>query len=206
MRPEPGFAAQTGTEPMKVIDLSDYEDFQEACTGLWHLVASENQPQLIVGVETGGARVAAVMGRESGVPVVTVRRQRSLTKAKQTVAVRGVLKWLPRHVLDRFRITESRVREARFTRSGGVLRSRPVVMPASALNALGTGAAEVLVVDDAVDSGATLADVVARIRAVNAGLTIRTAVLCSTFRSPGFEVDTVLYRGAIVRGPWATDR
>jgi adenine/guanine phosphoribosyltransferase-like PRPP-binding protein len=191
---------------MKVIDLSDEERFQGACIRLWRLVASESKPQLIVGVETGGARVAAVMGRESGLPVVTVTRQRSLTRAKQTVAVRYALKWLPRHLLDRFRLMESRLREARFNRSGGVLGSRRVVMAAGALNALSTGAQDVLVVDDAVDSGATLADVVARIRAVNDDLTIRTAVLCNTFRSPGFEADTVLYRGAIVRGPWATDR
>jgi hypoxanthine phosphoribosyltransferase len=64
----------------------------------------------------------------------------------------------------------------------------------------------VLVVDDAIDSGATMATVVEQLRdAVGDGGEVRTAVLTITTRTAVFQPDFTLYRQTLCRFPWSHD-
>lgn len=64
----------------------------------------------------------------------------------------------------------------------------------------------ILIVDDAVDSGFTLADVVENIKAHTNGADIRTAVITVTRKSAIIKPTYCLYRNSLlVRFPWSLD-
>jgi hypoxanthine phosphoribosyltransferase len=64
----------------------------------------------------------------------------------------------------------------------------------------------VLVVDDAVDSGVTLATVLRLLRESSPPDTqFRSAVVTVTLAQPLAEPDFVLYRGVLCRFPWSFD-
>jgi hypoxanthine phosphoribosyltransferase len=72
--------------------------------------------------------------------------------------------------------------------------------------AQGAPAAHVLVVDDAVDSGVTLATVLRVLRENSPSDTqFRSAVITVTLAQPLAEPDFVLYRGVLCRFPWSFD-
>lgn len=63
-----------------------------------------------------------------------------------------------------------------------------------------------LVVDDAVDSGVTLATVLNVLRALcPAGTEIRSAVVTVTLDGPLIQPDFALHRGILCRFPWSFD-
>jgi hypoxanthine phosphoribosyltransferase len=72
--------------------------------------------------------------------------------------------------------------------------------------AQGTASPRVLVVDDAVDSGLTLATVLRVLREISPSNTqFRSAVVTVTLEQPLAEPDYVLYRGVLCRFPWSFD-
>ena len=67
-------------------------------------------------------------------------------------------------------------------------------------------APRLLVVDDAVDSGKTLATVLRALReACPAGTEIRSAAITVTLDNPVAEPDYALYRRVVCRFPWSFD-
>jgi hypoxanthine phosphoribosyltransferase len=66
--------------------------------------------------------------------------------------------------------------------------------------------ARVLVVDDAVDSGVTLATVLQTLQSVcPPEVEVRTAVITVTIEDPVVAPDYALYRGVLCRFPWSFD-
>ena len=69
-----------------------------------------------------------------------------------------------------------------------------------------TSRARILVIDDAVDSGATLATALQVLRDVcPPGTEIRSAVITQTLDRPIVRPDYVLHRGTLCRFPWSFD-
>lgn len=79
-------------------------------------------------------------------------------------------------------------------------------IPVNPLEIAGSAPARILVVDDAVDSGATLRTVIATIRSTWPDAEIRSAVLTVTRSRPLILPDYTLYpRGTLLRFPWSLD-
>lgn len=171
-------------------------------------VEAQYAPDLLVGIRTGGLVVAEAMARAAVRPVtvlpLTSRRASTGTKARfgllRTTATR-----LPRPVLDRLRVLEHRLLTGR-------RKARVALQPFDHHEAATIGAhiaavagSRVLVVDDAVDSGVTLATVLGLLRETTGAAKIRSAVITVTLDDPRVEPDFALYRGVLCRFPWSFD-
>ncbi len=184
---------------MKVLTL-DQNRFAEACKRLQAEVsASGFDPDVLVGIATGGDFVAKLFSH----PVtLSIRRQRSLTASKRGT-IGKIIRRLPRPVNNLLRIAEAALREVADRLSKPIVKT--LHLPAETAHQLGQ-ARRILVVDDAVDSGATAAAVIAAIRAASPQADIRLAVITVTRPNPLINADYALFRNrTLVRFPWSED-
>lgn len=171
---------------MKVVTLNR-EQFAEACRGLEAMAASF-RPDLILGIANGGVRVAEQMF--AAVPHASVSCRRAGTQSKDRHAwAFGLIRRMPMFMRDWLRIAEARM-----------LRGR-AKSTEPRLDADISAAQRILVVDDAVDSGTTLAAVCELLR----GKTFATAVITVTTPKPKASPTFALYRNTLIRFPWSKD-
>lgn len=182
---------------MRVMTL-DPAAFDAACLRLEADAAAAGVPDLVVGIATGGDRVAARMFVE--VPHVSVSLRRPSTPRKERAgALFGLLRRMPRRVADLLRMAEARILVSR------PARVLPLTLPPDVSAAI-AGARRVLVVDDAVDSGATLRAVLDAVGSVAGDREVRSAALTVTTRHPLATPDHALWReGVLIRFPWSKD-
>lgn len=175
----------------KVVTLTP-EKLARACSELEDaVVVSGFSPEAVLTIATGGDYVGELMFKN--VPHFSTKAQRPTTKYKKGI-FRRFLKILPRCIKDRLRIVEARR-----------LSGAPKVTPQVNLPEL-PKEGHVLIVDDAVDSGATLAAVCRKVAVIYPGLAIRTAVITATTDAPLLEPDYCLYRNStLIRFPWSAD-
>lgn len=181
---------------MKVLTLSP-EAFAQACRRL-EAMATPFAPTLVVGIASGGSRVAAEMF--AGVPHVDVvcRRPSSSSKGDGGLVARLVRR-LPRPVTNLLRIAESRILAA-VGRKG-----RQVIVSPEAAEAIAR-TERLLIVDDAVDSGHSLRAVAARLADLSSTAYVRTAAITVTTSRPVADPDYALMRNhTLIRFPWAID-
>ena len=196
--------------PRGLINTLDAPRFAAACASLMHQVLARYQPDLMVGVRTGGLVVAEAMAHSVGdrVTVMPLTCRRASTGAKSRFTVLPtILAALPQFAVDRLRWLEHRLLSTH-------RRQRPAPQEidldeAAAIGrrlANGPGSPRVLVVDDAVDSGVTLATVLRLLRETAPdGTDFRSAVITVTLEQPLAEPDFALYRGVLCRFPWSFD-
>jgi hypoxanthine phosphoribosyltransferase len=183
------------------------ETFEQACADLMRLVEADYAPLLLVGIRTGGLVVAGAMASAASrdVPVLplTCRRPTTATKSRLPL-LREILRLMPLALLDLLRRIEHRRLAA---------RSRQVSPEVDHAEADAIGdylaridqPARILVVDDAVDSGMTLARVLQLLRAVcPSGTELRTAAVTQTLDHPQVRPDYVLFH-ELCRFPWSFD-
>ena len=192
---------------VRVVTLGPAE-FRAACLGLLARAGREGLPDIVVGIRTGGMHVAQAMAAAlpAGTHVLGITCRRPGTAAKQRAPLlTRVLRRLPRRITDRLRVIEHHM-----------LRRRPRRMAAVQLDQvelMGIGAAmachpsgRLLVVDDAVDSGATLACVLAALRQIAPPeLDIASAAITVTMPDPVVLPDHALHRMVLCRFPWSFD-
>jgi hypothetical protein len=183
--------------------------FDAACATLMRLVEQDFSPGLLVGVRTGGLVVAEAMARSvlNRVPVLPLTCRRPSTRWKSMVpGLKTILSLAPEPVLNSLRQAEHRLLASR--------RRQVLPPPVDLAEAAAIGAwlarsepsGPVIVADDAVDSGATLAVVLKTLREVCPPMTrLRTAVITVTLEHPAVEPDYALYRGVLCRFPWSFD-
>lgn len=171
-------------------------------------------PEVIVGIATGGVPVAHGVSRElpGSPPVVTVKSQRPGTNVKRGALVSRSIKALPRVVADVARWAEVEFREARYyyaqhrrPHSADLSGSGMRIVDPDALRDGVAGAQRVLVVDDTLDSGQTIAGVVEAVRRAVPRADIRTAVIATTWRRPPLRPDYVLRPRLLLRLPSSFD-
>lgn len=189
----------------------DTASLERATAELWAAVraSADADPALIVGVRSGGWEVAGLLPpvRSQSIEVLPVTCRRPSTPAKARSSPRWI-RSLPRQVRDRLRLLEHRW----LTRTGGgSVAGRRMVDPGD-LEPLAARLARVdpggwiLVVDDAVDTGATLRAVLDGIgRMAPAGVRITTAAITVTTPAPIVRPDHVLLDGWLCRFPWSLD-
>ncbi|MDE6062026.1 MAG: hypothetical protein K2G00_04610 [Duncaniella sp.] len=193
---------------MKIATL-DNARFREACRMLAReVVDSGFRPDIIVGIRTGGEYVAREMlPAFPEARLALGRLQRPSTSHKSLL--RPLLRRLPRRLLDIMRMAEARLLALRPS------RPLPKVDLGDDIRALLP--AKVLVVDDAVDSGVTLAAIAGALRAESGERMaesggwreegqVRSAVITVTTSRPAINPDYALYRHhTLIRFPWSMD-
>ncbi|WP_298459329.1 phosphoribosyltransferase [uncultured Cellulomonas sp.] len=168
-------------------------------------------PDLVVGIATGGADVAVAIAESLGGPrVAIVKSQRPGTLVKQSRPVAGMLAALPERLANHARWLEVEYRELAYylhVRRHGSDQSEPQsrIVDPEALAETVAEASRVLVVDDTLDSGQTLRGVVDAVREANPAADVHTAVLATTWRRPPVHPDYVLKPRLLLRLPSSFD-
>jgi hypoxanthine phosphoribosyltransferase len=189
----------------QAVDLSA-RGFDEACRRLAEDIA-RFEPDLLVGIATGGAFVAEAMLAHlpSRPTLVTVKVQRPATSAKKALRLDAVVSRLPLSVTDLLRWLEVEYREA-------TLRSDVLTDPQRAaalaqecgLHGIAPSS-RCVIVDDTIDSGRTVRLAEAAVALAHPRATITTAVLASTWRNPPVVPDVCLFDRTLLRLPWSLD-
>ncbi len=188
----------------------DQAGFDAACAELFGTVQQSFQPDLLIAIPTGGLWVAEAMARSvtrAVPPILKLTCRRPSTQAKQGSRLfRTLLTRLPRPVLDRLRLLEHWLIARR-----GPPSTERIFDPAehAALQswfATSGPAPRILVVDDAVDSGATLAAVLAELRRIAPETaSLRSAAVTITTPQPLVRPDFALFNRQLCRFPWSMD-
>lgn len=184
--------------------------FEAACASLMRLVAADYAADVIVGIRTGGLVVAEAMAKSCvrPLPVLPLTCRRASTAAKTRVKlVRTAVARLPLPVADALRRLEHR-----WITSRRVQQDRPQTvdsLEAEKISAWLSSAPKpcrVLVADDAVDSGMTLAAVLQVLHEIDTdGIDVRSAAITQTLPHPKVKPDYVLFHGTLCRFPWSLD-
>jgi hypoxanthine phosphoribosyltransferase len=177
---------------------------------LWTRIHTQGfEPHAVVGIAEGGARVVEAMRLPDHLPVFTCTLRRPSTERKRAhTGSLSVLRRLPYGVSDRIRQIEDLTLR---------LRSQPTREPSPTLVAsvreivdsvTQNGLRRVVVVDDALDSGSTMACVMALLRqGLPREADVRSAVLTVTRDRSQLLIqpDFSLYERVLVRFPWSLD-
>ncbi len=192
---------------MRVLTL-DKENFKEKCLELRRNFESRwGKPDMTVGIATGGEYVARIFS-DVPEPLAIVERRRAGSELKDRHAT-DILKRLPSKANDLLRIVESGLYNLKWIASGKKdVIPRAFELPEEIvrkIKRLPTGAT-IALVDDAADSGETLASVKESILLVAPHVNIITAVLTVTRRQADPVVDLALWQdGTLIRFPWSAD-
>ena len=181
--------------------------FDAACAELMRMVGRDYAPVLLVGVRTGGLVVAETMARMGSLPVLPLTCRRPTTAFKSRLpGLKSLLATLPEPLLNALRRAEHRlVSGHREAAQPAQINLAEAIAIGNWLRILSRGA-RVLVVDDAVDSGVTLATVLQAFRNVcPPEAEVRTAVITVTTEEPVVAPDYALYHGVLCRFPWSFD-
>ncbi|MDR0873713.1 MAG: phosphoribosyltransferase [Prevotellaceae bacterium] len=186
---------------MKVIDLTN-ADIEKACELL--ISRFDCQFDLIVGIAEGGRLIAETIAQKLYLPLLLVGRQRELTRYKSKA--RNMFKHFPKKILNFARITENNCYEML-----GKMRKHEEKL--DKINILSNDLSffenpqikNILLVDDAIDSGVTIRDTEKFLQMKNNNWNIKTAVLTQTFNRPVKKADYQIYNRTLVRFPWSND-
>jgi hypothetical protein len=149
-----------------------------------------------------------VRAASTPLPVLALTCRRELTQVKSRLKlVRTLLSALPQPAADLLRRVEHRLITAPRAHV-----ARPRQIDRTEVDTIGARVtmlplpAKILVVDDAVDSGTTLATALQVLRDVcPPGTAIRSAVITQTLDRPIVRPDYVLHRDTLCRFPWSFD-
>lgn len=186
---------------MQVITLNN-SDFADTCSLLESRVREAGyRPDLVVGIATGGVYVADLIFPDVVHASVVCRRPSSAGKEKSARTMR-LIRHLPLVIRNWLRKCESALL---------ISRNNPERRPHidDETHRLLREAGSILVVDDAVDSGATLRTVLSSINnvvATNPLRSVMSAAITVTTSSPVVVPDFYIYKNrTLIRFPWSKD-
>ncbi|AUL74560.1 hypothetical protein ATS72_013620 [Pseudoalteromonas sp. 13-15] len=189
---------------MKVVNLLG-EDFSEACKSLY-AKASDNDYDLIVGIATGGLHVLDNMNTFNSIDKLILKRQRRSTKKKNKLNVSRFLRLMPMFILNKLRVLEVYLAERKFHQKGMLRDTADILVLNGDVEILKIkNIKKILIVDDAIDSGSTILDIIDFLKSKGINGEIHTAVLTVTFKKPLITPTFTLYNQVLLRCPWAMD-
>ena len=183
-------------------------NFDQACKTLYDLACLSGMPDLLVAIPTGGLWVAQAMARSSRTaqPILPLTCRRPGTDAKRSSSLlRMAIARLPRPALDRLRLLEHRLINRTPPRPDQRSFDRAELAALREWFTARPPHQAVLVVDDAVDSGATLHAVCTQIRQIAPHAVLRSAAITVTTAAPLARPDHALYDRRLCRFPWSLD-
>ncbi len=194
---------------MKVVDVDKVSDFSNVVQQLENkVIDSGYDPNLIVGIPTGGRLVVDEMKRLSKTSnICFISKQRKSTATKQKLGLKKYLPYLPRILNNVLRHLESWLLERKFEKKRDELLSEEasLIDLDDETKKMVIDSKKILVVDDAIDSGQTMKVIIETIRQYNPVAEIKLAVINTTFINPLVKPDYCLFQRQIVRYPWAND-
>ena len=180
------------------------DQLESECSKLYRKVlASGFHPTAIVGIPTAGRFVMDAMRAEAGDSVLMLEaaaKRPTTTDAKKSSTVKQVASRLPTSIQRLLRALELHLVTKRLPRARTV-----VISDANRASLLGLSAARLLVVDDSVDTGATLEAVVKELRRIRPDADVKTAALAVSLPKLRVPVDFVLHNDVLIQGPWSVD-
>ena len=190
---------------MKVITVSR-NNFSNLCLDLYRNVLSSFSPEILISIATGGDYVAQEIVNKNAIEWRSVKLQRPSTKNKNrhvtTLFTKTMTLVLPYFMLNLFRNAEHYF--LLITNKG--IRYNDVRAVSIQIDRELLVNKKILIIDDAVDSGATLASVRERIEALTDGLShVKTAAIVVTSRDSIIKPDFFLYEYCLIRFPWSLD-
>lgn len=187
---------------MKVITLNN-KDFLNGSQECITLI--DFKPDVVFQILNGGGYLGGVMAVNElfiGIPFVNVKVQRSAEGIKSSIVFKCLMKLLPYWVLDKLRILESA--KAIKTRRGKDL----VALSKTNINlgySLGQSVKNILIVDDAIDTGKTMFLVKSNLKRQYPNANIKIAVLSWTLEDSIVKPDFYVYKNVLIRFPWSKD-
>ena len=180
----------------------------KACAELSHCIKIGGfEPVLIIGIKNGGAEVARRMRKDfCETDYCEVRISRPDTQQKEQGLAHKILQMMPLWLCDVLRIAESRIREW-LSRGKRPVRIGQMALPQEAESKLRQSKSpKVLIVDDAIDTGATIRMAKEQLQQQYADAEVRVAVITVTTAAPICEADYCLYHNrTLCRFPWSND-
>lgn len=199
---------------MQVLTL-DPEALDSHAARLSEIVAAAHPSgfDAIVAVRRGGAFVCDAFCRHFPQSLYggrfDVTLQRPSTRRKRGI-VNGILRILPYSILNIIRMGEAyllRLREGGAKKSSTCLPHRHVSLPEELISKItDADSPDILIIDDAIDSGNTLFAIVRTLKHTNPDAKVQTAVLTQTTEHPRIYPHYSLYSNrTLIRFPWSND-
>ena len=190
----------------------------EACHQLSRRVkAGGCSPSVIIGIQHGGAEVARRMLADfPEAAYCEVRLSRPDTRQKSQGLTHRLLQHLPLWLCDTLRIVESRINEWR-SKGEEPVRLGEIRLPDDIASTLSNPSnfsnpqtpqtsPSLLLIDDAIDTGATIQQARLQLLEQFPGITLRVAVITVTTPHPICDADFCLYHNrTLCRFPWSND-
>jgi hypoxanthine phosphoribosyltransferase len=192
---------------MRVITLLN-EDFVSACRNLANKIKDSFAPDVIISILTGGAYVGKIILKEldnKDILYAEITIQRGNTKRKELKIVHYIIRMIPKFIANWIRILES---EMLLIKSKVKKPSRTGIIDfeKNIDEFLKIGCKNVLIVDDSIDSGATVELACSYISENYPNNIIRVAVIAVSTDRPLIDADYFLYHNRIqARFPWSHD-
>lgn len=183
----------------KVIELFD-EELDNACIELSEKITGHFD--LVVGIAEGGRYIATQIAGKLHLPLLFIKKQRKLTEQKNKI--KPFLPFLPKFILNSLRILEGYYYELRF-KDEWKDASDDVRFISDDISLFNETIRSVLLVDDSIDSGATMKDCIRFLKKQCPHIQVKTAVLTQTFKKSLVEADYKIYDRTLIRYPWSSD-
>jgi hypoxanthine phosphoribosyltransferase len=164
---------------------------------------------LIIGIATGGAYVGrhihkhfTMYGWQGTYREISLSR--ASTQTKERMGISGILTLLPYPLLDLLRKAEAYYHTFKRPPTAPESVRHPVTLSDEITGEI-MDAEDILIVDDAVDTGTTLLRLIHTVKHINPKAKITTAVLTVTQKTPYITPDHTRYTDTLLRCPWAMD-
>lgn len=186
---------------VKVLTLSEPEFCLEAEKIICKVKKNKVRPDLVIGITTGGAILAERMKPLLDANFVELKCQRASTGIKKKFGLKVVLKWLPQFINNKLRVLEHHYRQWKASPEC----ARQTVIAKKIVRSSIIEANNILIVDDAIDSGSTMSSVIDFVRDLNSAAKITTAAITVTWCTPCVLPDIALYENTLIRFHWSDD-
>jgi hypoxanthine phosphoribosyltransferase len=192
---------------MKVITLLN-EQFILACNDLTNKIRKSFAPDMVISVLTGGSHVGKLILEglnDEHILYAEIRIQRGHSKTKEMKIVHYIIKKIPKFLANGIRILESELLLIK-SKLKRPIRTGVIVFEENIDSLLKQGDKNILLVDDSIDSGATMELLYSHIERNYPPNTIKIAVIAVTTNKPLIDADYFLYHNRTqARFPWSHD-
>ena len=193
---------------MKVITLVD-EKFSQSCLLLSKKINQTYNPDLVIGILTGGGYVGRKIfnylndNKQKKYTEIKIQRKNTAPKSKGLFKI--ILNYSPTFLLNWMRILESLNLEKK-AQKNNPKRIGTITISDEIDIFLKESPKKILIVDDAIDSGATLNLLKEYLNMHYNNISIKIAVITVTTPHPIIDADFYLYHNRVlVRFPWSND-
>lgn len=181
---------------MKLVELSKKNLYQEN-KKLVNLINKDYQFDLIIFVAKGAFLIAKDVSNITGIPMIEVFSKRKGEKFKKIV--RPILKIMPYKIKKALRSIE-------FNSNYHNIKSERKVFFDEKIWKKYTNKKNILILDDSIDTGYTIANVKKVVRDFFGDVEIRIASLnCFSKSKQIINTDYYIYRDTMLKGPWSND-